>query len=773
VTTTAALYAGAAASVAQTWTTPTNAVGSTTGTYATFTSAVPNVAPVIEVSSFGAQAAVPSGSTINSVTVTVRHFVNSVAAYTTESAQLYAGATAKGTLTTMTRRTTVGEDSFVATGLTYADLADLRVRYLPLHSGTATTGTASLDRVGIVVDYSVPTGPPSLPILKEILVAGVDSGGNAAALTCTTASDTPATGSILVAVNVAAFDGAVATNPTTGTWTTRGTAPNPAAGSNSRLRVWSRAPTAGANTVTVNNGTSSYGHALIVMVWTNVDPTTPWDVAGSYTTSANNAYDIPALAMAAANVTEVCVYGGLKYGDAGVTGNISHPAGMAEKLDWGPDSAAYIIAGVAIATQSAIATSPVRTVAGSATGWAAAHFAIRGGTDSPGGAVEPIVVPDPTPTANPLNKWSTALGKRETKPADVLVIGDSITAGAAATTLAGRWVDKLLVKLRTQYPTPGAVGGQGYVSAYYNATFVDGWTFVGNYNQFAGYGWGHRSVQLSPPIVAPDPSPKALGAIERTVTGTSVDVQYLTFTDYGWFRVLVDGVEVATVNAATNPTFTDTGRLRVTFATRGSHVVRIEWLSGSYVFITGLMVYDQDENAGVHLTESGEGGATSAGWSPIDTPANAQLLQRVAQLNPQLVLIELGVNDWYTNIAPAAYKQNVQEIIQGIRDNTSPDPDFLLVGGYLLAQPGTNSAIWNDYINQMKALTNEQSDVSFVDLSQVASPGTAFGYSSTDNVHPTDAGHTLYAQMVYDGLIAVTPTPTNPANRSGQFFPFL
>lgn len=773
MTTTAALYAGAAASVAQTWTTPANAVGVTTGTYATFTSATASISPVIECSAYNAQASVPAGATINSVTVTVRHFVANTTWWSSERAQLYVGTTAKGTLQTMTLRGAVGEDSFVVTGLTYADLADLRVRYNPLHSASAISSTANLDRVGIVIDYTpAAVTPTSFPILKEVLVAGVDSGGNASALTCTTAADTPADAWI-VAINGAAFDGAVATAPTTGTWVTEGTAPNPVAGSNSRERVWGRfAGTAAAQTVTVNNGASSgYGHVLIVLVWTNVNPTTPWDNVGSFTSSVDNAYAIPAITTAAPFCTEVVVYTGLKYGD-GAPGGISHPPGMAEKLDWAPDSASYIVAGVAIATQSSAVTTPARTVAGSATGWAAAHFAIRGGTAATGGPVEPIVEPDPVPTANPLTKWSAALGTREAAPADVLVIGDSITAGASATTLAGRWVNKLLAKLRTLYPTPAVAGGEGYLSAYYNATFTDGWTFAGNYAFFTGYGWGHRSVQLGAPTVAPDPV-KALGSIQRTVSGTSVDVQFLTFTDYGTLRVLVDGVQVATAAANSPAAFTDTGRLRVTFATRGSHTVRVEWLSGGNVFVTGLMVYDQDENAGVRLIESGEGGATSAGWSPIDTPANAQLLGRVAQLNPDLVIIELGVNDWYTNLDPATYKQNVLEIIQGIRDNTVPDPDFLLVAGYTLAQPGNNSATWQQYVNQLKAITNVQSDVAFVDLSQVANPGTAFGYSSTDQVHPTDAGHTLYAQMVYDGLVAATPAPAAGTSRPGQFFVFF
>lgn len=345
-------------------------------------------------------------------------------------------------------------------------------------------------------------------------------------------------------------------------------------------------------------------------------------------------------------------------------------------------------------------------------------------------------------------RWNNVRDNRATAPADILAITDSIGVGASVTVLSERYLTKLLNSLRIKYPTPGVAGGEGYVSAYYNATFTDGWTWGGNYTFNQGYGWGHRSLMLNPT------SGSGAGFCQRVFFGTSVDINYLEFADYGTFRVLVDGVPVATQSAVGTGAFTDAGRLRVTFTSRGSHTVRIEHFSGTgSVFINGLTAYDQDENAGIRLTESGEGGSDTADWSPVTNPAGALYGDRIAQLQPSLVLIELGVNDWYQNVPPTTFKQNLLDIIQFNRDKTTIDPSFRLIANYTLAQPGGVSYVWQEYVTAMREIADSMSDVSLVDLSLVSNPGIAFGYDSTDGVHPNNAGHTLYAQMVYDSLV--------------------
>lgn len=127
---TPAAYAGAAAAVAGSWATTGGAVGGTQGDYATWTDSAPGGSGTLELSAFGLQAQVPSGSAIGDVTAVIRHGETPAAAMASLTAQVYAGTTPKGSPVALTAGDAVHDDTVTFTGLalTWADLADLRVR---------------------------------------------------------------------------------------------------------------------------------------------------------------------------------------------------------------------------------------------------------------------------------------------------------------------------------------------------------------------------------------------------------------------------------------------------------------------------------------------------------------------------------------------------------------------------------------------------------------------------------------------------------------------
>jgi hypothetical protein len=127
-TLTAALYAGSATAVTGSWAGTGNAVGSTTGDYATWTDAGTGTSATLELAAFGAAAAVPSGSTVTSVTCVVRHGETPAGQVASATAQAYSGTTPVGSAQALTVADAVHEDTVTFTGLAYADLADLRVR---------------------------------------------------------------------------------------------------------------------------------------------------------------------------------------------------------------------------------------------------------------------------------------------------------------------------------------------------------------------------------------------------------------------------------------------------------------------------------------------------------------------------------------------------------------------------------------------------------------------------------------------------------------------
>lgn len=127
-TLTAALYAGSASGVSGSWVNTSGAAGSTTGDYATWTDSGAGSSAVLEAGTFGAQAAVPAGSTVTSVTCVVRHGEAPSSAVASVTAQAYSGTTPVGSAQPLTAADAVHDDTVTFTGLAYADLADLRVR---------------------------------------------------------------------------------------------------------------------------------------------------------------------------------------------------------------------------------------------------------------------------------------------------------------------------------------------------------------------------------------------------------------------------------------------------------------------------------------------------------------------------------------------------------------------------------------------------------------------------------------------------------------------
>jgi len=119
------------------------------------------VSPALELSGFGTFTGVTSGAVINSVTVAVtEHQSSALMAACTFELWDYSGAGAQiGTTQTGTASTGAGNVSSAAfTGVTYSQLATLRVRVYG-HAGTAGSGAVeSADAVSLTVSYTLVPG---------------------------------------------------------------------------------------------------------------------------------------------------------------------------------------------------------------------------------------------------------------------------------------------------------------------------------------------------------------------------------------------------------------------------------------------------------------------------------------------------------------------------------------------------------------------------------------------------------------------------------------
>src|SRR5215218_3716753 len=158
------VFAGAVAVLAGgqgSWATPTNAVGGDDNAVAVWTkpAATNQVSASLELSSFGAFADIPAGSTINSVTVRVNEYNANTTRMQGGSYELWDAAAAQigATQFGLNTTTTSNVDSFAFTGATLAQLGALRGRVRARGSATnAQSSNGSVDYVSLTVDYTTP-----------------------------------------------------------------------------------------------------------------------------------------------------------------------------------------------------------------------------------------------------------------------------------------------------------------------------------------------------------------------------------------------------------------------------------------------------------------------------------------------------------------------------------------------------------------------------------------------------------------------------------------
>lgn len=348
-----------------------------------------------------------------------------------------------------------------------------------------------------------------------------------------------------------------------------------------------------------------------------------------------------------------------------------------------------------------------------------------------------------------LRTWYTTLANRDYGPADILVIGDSITEGQGATVKNRRWIERLQSSLRLRYPTAGVAGGEGYVAANQSQTsFAPGWTYGGNVGGDGTFGWGHRT------LIARSPN----GFASRTVSGTSVKIAYTKQSALGSFAVFLDGsggpaITVDTASGASG-TAHDGGIATVSLGTRGSHTVKIAWASGGDCYINGLYVFDQDESVGVRVTDSGQYGSKTDQWVVSGNANQYVISDDVAVLQPALCIIELGANDYIQSVDPAATQANCTTLINQVQAACTVTPSFILLAAYQVA--GSYAYQWSQYVAAMNAVAAGRTDTLFIDLSlrMLGPPPGLLALYAGDNVHPSDKGHSYIADVVTSFLHA-------------------
>jgi hypothetical protein len=224
-----------------------------------------------------------------------------------------------------------------------------------------------------------------------------------------------------------------------------------------------------------------------------------------------------------------------------------------------------------------------------------------------------------------LRRFRYALGGRNAAPVDILHVGDSITMGYRASSLANRWPSIMRDHLRARFPTTGITGGGfGYVPARtisnYTAPFGDNIVTAlnGGTNVF---GLDGTDLQIG-----------AGNSATFVFTGTGADILTTTYSGGGTYTYTIDGgaasSAVPTTKTGANEYGTITTQIRG--LSSASHTLVISRASGS-VFLEGIMVYDGDESKGIRSTVAALAGSYSGDWS---TRATTYWPKYISQIQP-------------------------------------------------------------------------------------------------------------------------------------------
>lgn len=265
-----------------------------------------------------------------------------------------------------------------------------------------------------------------------------------------------------------------------------------------------------------------------------------------------------------------------------------------------------------------------------------------------------------------------------------------------------------------------------------------GWSYVANLISLGGNMWNVQGA--------------AGGNLTWTAEGRPFDrlaIYYVRNSSLGTFRVKVDGIVVQTINSSVAGP--DIGLVVVTGIMLGTHIVELEWISGS-VYVIGMETLDTTSKASVRIRNLGLGSATSA--AIVDNATAWRARYMLAKLEAaHLHIVEGGViNDWLQSAGTAATSANLTTMMTAATTNGG---DVLLLGPTRSdpASTGVTLATQDGYVAAVAALANGTTRT-FFDLKPVMGDYAAMSAAGRmyDGKHPNPAGYAAEAAAVYGAI---------------------
>jgi lysophospholipase L1-like esterase len=358
------------------------------------------------------------------------------------------------------------------------------------------------------------------------------------------------------------------------------------------------------------------------------------------------------------------------------------------------------------------------------------------------------------PKIPPLPIYKAALQQMRAgvRNARVLCVGDSYTAGdfsdpAALDYYQNAWPRQLGLLMTANGTKASCNSVCGFQYAFYQGS-----PFQNNFDPRVVMTGAAKAGTTNASIGgAQCQFPSAASAIAFT-PNDQVDTFRLYFWNTGianTFNVNINGGSNTLVSAGGTVGFGS----QVFTGTLGTNTLNAVWVSG-YADIVGWEAWNSQVTQ-VNLINAGCSGSTSGNWN-----TNASLhamYYSMAEIAADLVIIELGINDFNTSQSLSSYITNMQALITASKQAGSDV--VLLTGGHWDATgSGIAYATQTTFWQAMKQLA-VQNNVAMIDITyrwQSFAAATSQGLYATgsfaNSSHPSILGQKDYAQAVFNAI---------------------
>jgi lysophospholipase L1-like esterase len=372
-----------------------------------------------------------------------------------------------------------------------------------------------------------------------------------------------------------------------------------------------------------------------------------------------------------------------------------------------------------------------------------------------------------------LFKWRRMYAQRNLRAISVGILGDSISFGSGATGADGKAAFQNTFAVRLGQMLNGIpyginpagdadlfdMGSGYHVRAARNTSAPDPWT---------------RSTSPADTLIARGTGGQSTGLPYST---TSATISFKSKSCTGFLLAYEDGVGAvaprvqvtgSTGKAVLSQAMTmNTGLAQYTrstfgaFLPRGTYTITLSnsTTAGTAV-VDGLYVFDGDANSGVVVMNHAFPGNTTDTFVGATTQASTLKASVSSIFNPDLLIINIGANDYMNGVVPATFQANVSTMIDSYRTQVGNALCPVLLCSYFARYDITSPTYpWSQYAAALRAVAAAKTDVEFLDLAPFfAATQTAddadFNMIDTGGVHLANRGHNLYAQVVADRLLA-------------------